>query len=315
LSTPPPAAPEHPRRLGRSRAYTPDDLSDRLRHWHAPRVNRWERVCITAGRLGIEYLGPGGVNAATLATGDARWFAPGTRWRVADMPPDARFEIEVHADTRGQAEAPQPLRSDLLEAATRVAINSADALGELIDTLAPGVRRIVTGDFTIAEALPVVRAQPALFWHPLDDAPDGFAAFMVRGAQPVTLLTYLGRDHAVIEAALGGALMGDAACDAWLRYTLERHLQIEEQVIFPAYLAAGGRAAWAKGLELEHGWLRKYLGELDQPLSRRHFLRLLDGHDEKEERVVYPDIRERVGADADRLLTLITCRLRVAALR
>lgn len=307
-------APEHPRRLGRSRTYTAADLSDRLRHWHAPRVNRWERVCVTAGPLGIEYLGAGGVSAVILATGDARWFAPGTRWRVADLPADARFEIEVHADVRGQAEAPQPLRSDLLEGATRTRVADADALARLVDGLAPGARRIVEGAFAVDAVPRLIAGRPTLFWHPLGTGIDRFAALVVRGHQPIDLLTYLGRDHAVIEAALGGALSGDVECNAWLRFTLERHLQVEEQIVFPAYLAAGGRAAWAKGLELEHGWLRKYLGELDQPLSRRHFLRLLDGHDEKEERVVYPDILAHVGTGAAALLTSVTCRLPTDAL-
>jgi hemerythrin superfamily protein len=44
------------------------------------------------------------------------------------------------------------------------------------------------------------------------------------------------------------------------------------------------------------------LRELDQPVSRRRFLRLLDGHDEKEERVIYPDIPAHVEAHADALL-------------
>jgi hemerythrin superfamily protein len=44
------------------------------------------------------------------------------------------------------------------------------------------------------------------------------------------------------------------------------------------------------------------LRELDQPVSRRRFLRLLDGHDEKEERVIYPDIPAHVEAHTDALL-------------
>lgn len=314
MSPTPPPAPEHPRQLGRSRPYTAADLSERLRHWHAPRVNRWERVCVTAGQLAIEYLGAGGVSVATLATGDARWFAPGIRWRVADMPPGGRFEIEVHADTRGQAEAPQPLRSDLLEAAARIPVANVDAFATLVGTLAPGERRIVHADFPIDALLPMPGAQPTLYWHPLDVAPNAFTVFIAKGHQAVDLVAYLGRDHAVIEAALGGALTGDAECHAWLRTTLERHLQIEERVLFPAYLEAGGRSAWVKGLELEHGWLRHYLGELDQALSRKRFLRLLDGHDEKEERVVYPDLLAHVGARAHELLIIVTRRLPPGAL-
>ena len=40
---------------------------------------------------------------------------------------------------------------------------------------------------------------------------------------------------------------------------------------------------------------------LDDAVARRRFLLLLDGHDEKEEQIVYPDILARLGRDADRL--------------
>jgi hypothetical protein len=141
-----------------------------------------------------------------------------------------------------------------------------------------------------------------ILWHPLATAPGGFTVLLARSDEPFDLRAYLGRDHAVIEAALGGALAGDAQCGTWLRATLERHLQIEEELLFPAWLATGGREAWITGLKLEHVWLRQYLGELDQPISRRRFLRLLDGHDEKEERVIHQDILAHVGAGADALL-------------
>ncbi len=147
--------------------------------------------------------------------------APGTRWRVTEMPAQTRFELQIFA---------------------------ADAL-------------------------------------------------------PVGLLEYLGRDHAVIEAALARALRGDARGVAWLHASLQRHLAIEEQLLFPAYLKAGGREAWVRGLCNEHAHLRKQLDLLfdddaDVTLrARRRFTLLLDGHDEKEEQIVYPDILARVGAD------------------
>lgn len=297
-----PVAPEHPRLLGRSRTYTAADLSARLRRWHAPRINRWEKLCVATGTLAIECLEAGGVATTRLAAGDQRWIAPGTRWRVAHMEPGDQFDIGVHADSKGQAEAPQPLRSDLLSHAPRVSAGDAAALQELADSLPPGERRLVDARFALAAVPEHLLQDRTLFWHPVAADGDTFTALLARAAEPVDLATYLGRDHAVIEAALGGALSGDAESARWLPATLERHLHIEEEVIFPAYVEAGGDARLVHGLLNEHRYLRQYLHELDQPLSRRKFLRLLDGHDEKEESAVYPDIVARVGKRADALL-------------
>jgi tellurite resistance-related uncharacterized protein len=294
--------PEQPRLLGRSRAYTFANLPERLRQWHAPRINRWERLWVTGGALAIEFLGASGATSIELGSRENRWFSPGTRWRVVRMEANSHFELEIYADIKGQAEVPQPLRSTLLEKAIPVPAADAPALAALLLSLPAGERRIVHARFDLATWPGVAGDAHTLFWHPLARAPGRFTVLVARSDKPFDLPAYLGRDHAVIEAALGGALAGDAGYDAWLRTTLERHLQIEEELIFPAWLAAGGREAWVKGLRLEHGWLRQYLGELDQPISRRRLLRLLNGHDEKEERVIYPDVLAHVGARADALL-------------
>lgn len=297
-----PIEPEQPRQLGDARAYTSAEVSERLRRWHAPRVNRWERLRITAGTLTIEFLRAAGVTRTTLAAGEQCWFAPGTRWRVAELSADGQFELELHADSKGQAEDPQPLRSELLDGAERISVADAAALRDCLDTLTAGERRIVLGDFD-AQALPEATLKAhTLFWHPLESRPGNFTALIARSERAFDLATYLGRDHAVIEATLGGALSGKAEHSRWLHATLERHLQIEENLIFPAFVAAGGREAWVRGLKREHGFLRQYLAELEQPTSRRKFLRLLDGHDEKEERVVYPDILAHLAGRSDELL-------------
>lgn len=253
----------------------------------------------------IEYLDAGGVRIATLEVGALRWFAPGTRWRVVGMPLDCQFEIGVHADAKGQAEAPQPLRSELLEAARRETVASPEALRQLVTALPVGAHCIVTMPFAVSAVRDELTAERTLFWHPLGNGTAGAAVMLARAAQPYGLAAYLGRDHAVIEAALGGALIGDTEALRWLHLTLERHLHIEEQLLFPAYVAAGGEARWVRGLENEHKYLRQYLGELDEPLSRRKFLRLLDGHDEKEEGTVYPDILAHLGAREMNLLSQV----------
>ncbi len=139
------------------------------------------------------------------------------------------------------------------------------------------------------------------FWHPLEQGDTDFTAFVARAAQPIGLSEYLGRDHAVIEAALSGALRGDAEHARWLVATLARHLVIEEELLFPAYLGAGGRTGWVDGLRNEHEHLRRGLHALAETSARRRFLLLLDGHDEKEEQIVYPDIVARLGGETDAL--------------
>jgi tellurite resistance-related uncharacterized protein len=297
-----PVQPEQPRQLGRSRVYTAQDLSVRLRHWHAPRINRWEQLCVLAGTLNVEFLGAGGIVAATLAAGETRWIAPGTRWRVASVGADDRFAIGVHADSKGQAEAPQPLRSTLLDAAPRAEVFDRAGLQQCLRALPPGARCVIRLRFADNVAPAELGVAGDLFWHPLETHAEGATVLAVRSARPFDLAAYLGRDHAVIEAALGGALAADAVAARWLQTTLERHLQIEERLIFPAYIEAGGQAGWVRGLLNEHGYLRQYLAAFAQADGRRKLLRLLDAHDEKEEGTVYPDVMAHLGARAAALL-------------
>jgi len=295
-----PTPPDRMRPLGRSRTYTRADLPERLTHWHAPRANRWERLCVTAGQVNTHWLGASGATPVQLRTGDDRWIAPGSRWCVAHMDADARFELQVYAADSVPVSAPQPLRAALFDDLERVHLDDAPTFTRQVANLAAGDTQLLQGCFDYGEALSAILAKEGqgLFWHPLCADPGGFTAFIARSAQPVGLLDYLGRDHAVIEAALSGALRGDAEYVDWLHAVLGRHLAIEEQLLFPAYLKAGGRAGWIQGLINEHALLRQHLGTLANPEFRRRFLLLLDAHDEKEEQIVYPDILSKLDADA-----------------
>lgn len=288
------------RQLGRSRTYTCADLPQRLTHWHAPRANRWEHLCVTAGQLSTQWLDASGAPPVWLRAGSSRWIAPGTRWYVAHMNPDTCFELQTYADDATSVSAPQPLRMTLLDCAERVPICSVDAFTRLTASLAAGDGRLLLGSFDYDEVLSTILADSSqcLLWHPLCASPGSFTAFIVRSAQPVGLSDYLGHDHAVIEAALAGALSGNVEYADWLHAVLERHLAIEEQLLFPSYLEAGGHEPWIAGLKNEHVLLRQHLGTLSNPEFRRRFLLLLDAHDEKEEQIVYPDILSRLAASA-----------------
>ncbi|MCW5570502.1 MAG: hypothetical protein KIT78_05360, partial [Steroidobacteraceae bacterium] len=68
---------------------------------------------------------------------------------------------------------------------------------------------------------------------------------------------------------------------------------------------AGGQTDWVQGLLRDHQDLSHHLPRLDDPRARRRFLLVLDGHDEREEQIVYPDIMGRLAADAAALATRI----------
>ncbi|MGH8274012.1 MAG: hemerythrin domain-containing protein [Gammaproteobacteria bacterium] len=307
------------RRLGRSRVYTADDIPERLTQWHSPRVNRWERLCLTAGTLVIGRLGAAGTTGEELTPGAEYWLAPGMRWRVASLASGTRFELEIHAENRPAEISPKRLREAVLAQAVHATVTDSEDFVRLLDGLGAGERRLVRGLFHGQDAASTVEqaikaSHGRLFWHLLAAGEDGFAALVVRAAEPIGLADYLGRDHAVIEAALAGTLRGNNEALHWLRTTLGRHLAIEEELLFPAYVAAGGREAWVRGLKNEHRYLRQYLDALAEPDGRRKFLRLLDGHDEKEERVVYPDIIAHLGTTANDLLeSVVTFPIPVTA--
>ena len=278
-------------------------MPKRLHHWHAPRANRWEYLCVVTGVLEVQWLAASGLETESLQDGERRWIPPGKRWRVLRIEHGACFELEIHADESTSAGVPQALRTAWLDDVDQVRLDDAAALAKLLAELGAGDRYLAQGSFDFGPLLRAAMADSGrtLFWHPLASADGHHVALIVRSGQPVGLPEYLGRDHAVIEAALSGALRGKTEHDAWLRSALARHLAIEEELLFPAYLSAGGNAGWVRGLCSEHQHLRRHLDTLHEAAAQRGFLLLLDGHDEKEEQIVYPDILARLGDQADGL--------------
>lgn len=293
----PPAPPARTRRLGRALQVTRANLPVRFCGWHAPRANRWERIVVVAGCVAVEWLTLGAITTTRLARGDQRWIAPGTRWRVATLDADACFDFATYADETLAADAAQPARVALLQSLPTLRLGPGAELSTALATLEAGQPWLVRADAaTGARLANALREEAGAYaWHPLAQDANGSAALVVRSNHPDKLADYMGRDHAVIEAALAGTLAGDDECARWLPRVLARHLAIEEQALFPAYLAAGGRDEWIAGLLREHRDLREHLPRLADPTSRRRFLLMLDGHDEKEEQLIYPDITARTG--------------------
>ena len=262
------------RRLGRSRAYARTDIPKRLFDWHTPRQGRWERLCVTSGVLQIEWLEATFIHSERLDDTAAKWFASGTRWRVADIGPETRFELEVFAKATNGISGISPARAELLGESKQVFLGEASGLEDFTAGFDVGEQRIVHGHFQWSEACREMeeRNKTTFSWHPMMVCDSGFTAFVMRTGQPVGLADYLCRDHAVIESALSGLL------------------------VFPRYIEAGGRSVWISSLEKEHAQLRQHLDSLADERVRQALPRMLDSHDEKEERIIYPDVVRILGS-------------------
>lgn len=134
----------------------------------------------------------------------------------------------------------------------------------------------------------------------LDVSGAGLVGFVQHVDGRLALGAYLRRDHAVIESALAGFLDGRQDRLAWMVNLLERHIRIEEELLFPRYLEAGGRRAWARSLEMEHRQLQCLLRT--EAADSDGWVRMLDSHEEKGERIVYLDVIRALGASGGALV-------------
>lgn len=123
--------------------------------------------------------------------------------------------------------------------------------------------------------------------------------------------------YARAEAAVADARW-DAAADEFARFreALLRHFRIEEEMLFPAFEAASHHVFGPTAvMRLEHAQMRDLLGNMARALEDRDrqaclgiaetLLVLMQQHNLKEERVLYPMIDSALGAEADALLERI----------
>ena len=127
-------------------------------------------------------------------------------------------------------------------------------------------------------------------------------------------------DHRRLEQALA-ASMAHAGAGRWdeaaaafavFRRGIERHMEVEEEVLFPA-VEAGAETPLTAILRKGHRDLRVFFDELDDALQARDALEcaritasiraLLERHDEKEEAELYPAAQTRLGGAADAVAT------------
>jgi hemerythrin-like domain-containing protein len=114
-----------------------------------------------------------------------------------------------------------------------------------------------------------------------------------------------------LEASVGhvNAERWDAAAEAFatFRRGIERHMEVEEQVLFPA-VEDRAETPLIAILRKGHRDLRVFFDELDDALKSHDteeygriaasMRALLERHDEKEEAELYPAAQERLGAGA-----------------
>lgn len=255
---------------------------------------------MTAGVLHVESRRDGVIHEDRLeADADAcAWFGPGAGWRVTRIDATTRFELEVHGKAAAATACMPPGRARLLDDARQFHCPTAGDLETRLPEMAAGPGCLVHGDFDLRRARTVLGALRGvtLSWHPLEASGAKFVAFVQCLDRPLALDDYLRRDHAVIESALAGFLRGRDDRYPWLVSLLERHIRIEEALVFPPYLEAGGRGAWVRSLEMEHRQLRGLMCDATPDTIRGRLPRMLDSHDEKEERIVYPDVIGILGA-------------------
>jgi iron-sulfur cluster repair protein YtfE (RIC family) len=134
----------------------------------------------------------------------------------------------------------------------------------------------------------------------------------------------LGGDHRRLDAILADAKRGLAAGDiaraaehfARFRSGLERHIALEEEIVFPAFEALAGPSAGGpiQVMRREHAEIQRLMAEVSEHLARggepghatpfAPLTALLYAHNGKEERILYPATDE-AAQRADALAALV----------
>lgn len=132
-----------------------------------------------------------------------------------------------------------------------------------------------------------------------------------------TISIYMEQDHDLIdgigERAVAAAAAGDGPAlerdGAEFLRRLRRHIEMEEDVLFPAFEQRTGMAAGGPSVQMreEHVQMQPILAQMQAAVSGRDgpgyqraaqaLLEILVPHNQKEEQMMYPMLDEAVGAD------------------
>ncbi len=137
-----------------------------------------------------------------------------------------------------------------------------------------------------------------------------------------TISTYMQEDHVLIDgfaeravaAAAARDLAGFAREGTQFLQRLRRHIEMEEQLLFPAFEQRTGMSAAGPSVQMraEHEEMAPILQRMQAALaagdptgyqlSSKALFDILVPHNQKEEQMMYPMLDEAVGADAPALL-------------
>lgn len=276
-------------------SYQNDAAQRWTRGWHAPRMNRWERMTISRGEAVLNILTPATVYQKLAPAEAVYWLKPGTRWCLSSLVPGTAITLTRYADAGVAARSPQNDRSAWLQNTGCDTVKSHTELAAFVRSLRPGTWRYCHGKFAWQPKTPSILGEdPLLSWHWLKVTESrSFVALAIRCTGPASLLDYLARDHLLLEAKLSMASMGSETAWSHFKQLLSRHMSIEENVLFPRCGRELPKSTTVEDLVQEHQLLRKALGSSDRrPGNLQRVWRLLEAHDEKEELLVYPKFTE-----------------------
>jgi hemerythrin-like domain-containing protein len=137
-----------------------------------------------------------------------------------------------------------------------------------------------------------------------------------------SISSYMEHDHVVIDGIAGRAVAAAQARD-WAALAreggeflrrLRRHIEVEEQVLFPVFEQRTGmtQAGPSKVMRMEHEQMRPILAQMDAAVAvqdgasyeraSKALFDILKPHNLKEEQMMYPMLDEAAGEDVPALL-------------
>jgi uncharacterized protein (DUF2249 family)/hemerythrin-like domain-containing protein len=187
------------------------------------------------------------------------------------------------------------------------------------DALAPGQAFVLVNDHDPKPLLyQLQNERPRAFeWSVLEAGPERFRVEIFRRSEPSArnVTEFLGWDHQRLDVlfalaerrANSGDFFEATTQFAEFRCGLERHIAIEEQVLFPLFEERAGMASGPTTvMRLEHSEIARILDEIGEALADEdtsalmgaagELREVLGGHNLKEERILYP-MTDRALAD------------------
>jgi uncharacterized protein (DUF2249 family)/hemerythrin-like domain-containing protein len=191
------------------------------------------------------------------------------------------------------------------------------------DALAPGEGFVLLHDHEQRPLLDQFQDERsgAFEWSVLEAGPARFRVEIRRraGSGPRGVREFLGDDHRRLDAILreaarlayAGSFTSASEIFSRFRCGLERHIEMEEQILFPVFEQVTGMTGGPTVvMHHEHLEIRRLLEVMDKSLRAedfagvleavREFAAVIESHNEKEEAILYPTVDRSLGGDRER---------------